>query len=67
MKTVTDVNGGVTTYGWDSTKRLTTITDAKDQLFLTNTYDTNNRVIQQKLADGGLYKFDYVLDGAGRR
>ncbi|MEU4390245.1 RHS repeat-associated core domain-containing protein [Kribbella sp. NPDC023855] len=67
LKTVTDVNGGVTTYGWDSAKRLTTITDAKQQLFLTNTYDTNNRVIQQKLADGGLYKFDYVLDSTGKK
>lgn len=67
MKTVTDVNGGVTTYGWDSAKRLTTITDAKQQVFLTNTYDTNNRVIQQKLADGGLYKFDYVLDSTAKK
>lgn len=67
LKTVTDVNGGVTTYGWDTAKRLTTITDAKNQLFLTNTYDTNNRVIQQRLADGGLYKFDYVLDGTGKK
>lgn len=67
LKTVTDVNGGVTTYGWDASKRLTTITDAKQQLFLTNTYDTNNRVIQQQLADGGLYKFDYVLDATGKK
>ncbi|MFD7159036.1 RHS repeat-associated core domain-containing protein [Kribbella sp. NPDC059898] len=66
LKTVTDVNGGVTTYGWDTSNRLTTITDAKNQLFLTNTYDTNNRVIQQKLADGGLYKFDYTLDSTGK-
>ncbi|WP_344844083.1 RHS repeat-associated core domain-containing protein [Kribbella ginsengisoli] len=67
LKTVTDVNGGVTTYGWDTAKRLTTITDAKNQVFLTNTYDTNNRVIQQQLADGGLYKFDYVLDSTGKK
>ncbi|MFI5733146.1 polymorphic toxin-type HINT domain-containing protein [Kribbella sp. NPDC051587] len=67
LKTVTDVNGGVTTYGWDASKRLTTITDAKNQLFLTNTYDANNRVIQQKQADGGLYKFDYVLDSSGKK
>ncbi|WP_371401969.1 polymorphic toxin-type HINT domain-containing protein [Kribbella sp. NBC_00662] len=66
LKTVTDVNGGITTYGWDTSKRLTTITDAKNQLFLTNTYDANNRVIQQKLADGGLYKFDYTLDSTGK-
>lgn len=66
LKTVTDVNGGVTTYGWDTSKRLTTITDAKNQLFLTNTYDNNNRVTQQKLADGSLYKFDYTLDSAGK-
>jgi RHS repeat-associated protein len=67
LKTVTDVNGGITTYGWDAAKRLTTITDAKNQTFLTNTYDTNNRVTQQKLADGGLYKFDYVLDSTGKK
>ena len=66
LKTVTDVNGGITTYGWDTSKRLTTITDAKNQLFLTNTYDTNNRVTQQKLADGSLYKFDYTLDSTGK-
>ncbi|MFF1817270.1 polymorphic toxin-type HINT domain-containing protein [Kribbella sp. NPDC058245] len=67
LKTVTDVNGGVTTYGWDSSKRLTTITDAKNQVFLTNTYDANNRVVQQKLADDGLYKFDYTLDSTGKK
>jgi len=58
---VTDVAGGVTEYGYDSFNRLRTVTDARGYIQVTNYYDTNSRVIQQTMADGGTYQFSYTL------
>jgi RHS repeat-associated protein len=63
LQTVTDANtpGGVTTYGYDSNNNLTTITDARNITYLTNTYDSNGRVASQKAADQGVTSFNYSL------
>lgn len=65
LSTVTDANGGVTTYAWDSSNRIQSITDARGITFITNTYDANDRLTNQILADGSSYQFTYVLDGNG--
>ena len=57
---VTDPVGGVTQYGYDSQHRLTSVTDARGIVFLTNTYDVNSRVCRQQQADGGLFTLYYV-------
>jgi RHS repeat-associated protein len=66
---VTDANGGITTYGWGpcptpgvaSCNQMTTITDPRDVLVLTNTYDANARVATQTLGDGqSTYSFAYT-------
>jgi RHS repeat-associated protein len=63
LQTVTDANtpAGVTTYGYDSNNNLTTITDARNISYLTNTYDSNGRVATQKAADQGVTSFNYSL------
>jgi RHS repeat-associated protein len=66
LSTVTDANGGVTTYGWDSSNRVHTITDARGVVIMTNTYDANDRLINQVSADGSTYQFSYTLDGNGK-
>jgi RHS repeat-associated protein len=55
LNSVTDLRGGVTTYGYDSTSgRLTTITDPLSTIILTNTYDSaTGRVTDQMDAIGG--------------
>src|SRR5262249_13172179 len=65
LATVTDPNGGVTTYAWDSANRVTSITDARGVAYVTNTYDANDRVTSQVLADGGASQLAYTLDANG--
>jgi RHS repeat-associated protein len=65
LSTVTNANGGVTTYAWDSSHRVRSITDARNVAYITNTYDANDRLTNQVLADGTSYQFAYTLDGNG--
>ncbi|CAE6753069.1 RHS repeat-associated core domain-containing protein [Paraburkholderia haematera] len=61
---VTDAGGGVWKYGWDSKSRLVSVTDPEGNLQVTNTYDDNDRITFQKLADGSTFGFAYtVADG----
>jgi RHS repeat-associated protein len=61
LSTVTDANSGTTTYTYDSNNNMLTITDPRGILYLTNQYDSNNRVTQQTLADGTTYQFSWTL------
>jgi RHS repeat-associated protein len=63
LATVTDANSpaGVTTYGYDANNNLKTITNARNIVYLTNTYDSNGRVTQQQTVDGAVTKFAYTL------
>ncbi|WP_447980244.1 RHS repeat-associated core domain-containing protein [Candidatus Nitrospira bockiana] len=63
---VTDPENGITEYGYDGAHRMTTIKDARGITFLTNIYDTNDRVITQTQADNTTYQFTYTLDGNGK-
>ncbi|MFM0734149.1 DUF6531 domain-containing protein [Paraburkholderia sediminicola] len=58
---VTDAGGGVWKYGWDSKSRLVTVTDPEGNVQVTNTYDDNDRVIFQKLADDSTFGFAYTV------
>ena len=57
---------GVTEYLYDTSNRMTKITDPKGILYLTNTYDTNGRVIKQTQADSTFYQFAYTLGANGQ-
>lgn len=64
---VTDRESKTTTFGYDgTTHRLTTITDARGNVALTNTYDAQGRVAAQKdargLVTGDVTTFDYVVN-----
>ena len=61
LSTVTDANGGVTTYAYDANSNMVTVTDPKGILYLTNQYDSNGRVTQQTMADGTTYQFAWTL------
>jgi RHS repeat-associated protein len=67
LQTVTDREGKVTTYAYDgTTSRITTITDARNNIALTLTYDAQGRVATQKdargLTTGDVTTFDYVVN-----
>jgi RHS repeat-associated protein len=66
LTSATDAHGGVTTYTYDTTGNMHSITDPRGVTYLTNTYDSNNRVIQQTLSDGGIYSFAYTTTAAGQ-
>ncbi len=64
LSTVTDAKGGVTTYTYDrSSSNMVTVRDPRGIVYLTNQYDSNNRVIRQTLADNSTYQFAYIVDG----
>ncbi|MFM0110115.1 RHS repeat-associated core domain-containing protein [Paraburkholderia nemoris] len=58
---VTDAGGGVWKYGWDSRSRLVTVTDPESNVQVTNTYDDNDRMVAQQLADGSTFGFAYTI------
>ncbi|HEX3636282.1 MAG TPA: DUF6531 domain-containing protein, partial [Paraburkholderia sp.] len=58
---VTDAGGGVCKYGWDSKSRLVTVTDPEGNVQVTNTYNDNDRVVSQQLADNSSFGFAYGL------
>ncbi len=66
LASITDPRGGVTTQTYDAAGRLATITDPRNIAWLTNTYDSADRVVTQKLADGATYGFAYTVDGTGK-
>ena len=62
LSTVTDPNGGVRTYTWDTVNnRITSIQDARSHTILTLTYDGNGRVATETLADSSTFSFAYTL------
>ncbi len=72
LETVTDREGHTTTYAYDGTSsRITSITDARDNVALTLTYDAQGRVATQKdaqgLTTGATTTFDYQVNGDGTR
>jgi RHS repeat-associated protein len=72
LETVTDREGQSTTYAYDGTSsRVTSITDARDDVALTLTYDAQGRVASQKdaqgLTTGAATTFDYQVNVDGTR
>jgi YD repeat-containing protein len=64
LSTVTDAKGGVTTYTYDgSSSNMLSIQNPRGIAYLTNQYDSNNRVTQQTRVDGSIFQFAYKLDG----
>ncbi|MEX2148142.1 MAG: DUF6531 domain-containing protein, partial [Candidatus Rokuibacteriota bacterium] len=61
LETVTDAASGVTRYTYDAGHRILTITDARGITYLSNEYDVAGRVVRQTQADGGVWRFDYVV------
>ncbi len=63
LSTVTDAKDGMTTFTYDgSSSNMINITDPRGITYLTNRYDSNNRVIQQTRVDNSTFTFSYTLD-----
>ncbi len=56
---------GQLTYAYDGNGNLLAVRDENDQTVLANKYDRKNRVIEQTLADGRVYRFRYIEDSHG--
>ncbi|MEU9348392.1 RHS repeat-associated core domain-containing protein [Streptomyces sp. NPDC048278] len=66
LQTVTDPAGKVSSYTYDGTSnRIATAKDARDIVYMTNTYDDAGRVKHQTLTEGQAYSFAYTTTGTG--
>ena len=64
---VTDPNGGVWEYGYDSLSLMNSVKNPRNIVVVTNDlFDAAGKVKHQTLSDGGIYTLDYVLDGNGK-
>ena len=62
----TDAGGHTEQYSYDpTTNNMSVVKDKRGNTATQNSYDANGRVSQQKLADGSIWKFSYVLNAAG--
>jgi RHS repeat-associated protein len=66
LQTATDPAGRITSYTYDGSGNLATVTDGRGITYVTTHYDANGRVDQQTEGDGGVYHFNYTLNGSGR-
>lgn len=62
LSQVTSATGGVTHYTWDANNNLLTVVDARGHTVVSNTYDGDDRVVDQQLGGGGHYLFSYQTD-----
>ncbi|MFM0472616.1 DUF6531 domain-containing protein [Paraburkholderia strydomiana] len=60
---ITDAAGGLWKYSWDDKSRLVGVTDPEGNQQVINTYDDNDRVVRQKLADGSTFAMAYTVTG----
>src|SRR5438093_2081813 len=69
LSRVTNPAGSMTDYTYTpggGVPKLLTVTDDRRIVWLTNTYDGNNRVTRQTFVDDTFYDFAYTLDGNGK-
>ncbi|HEX3047036.1 MAG TPA: DUF6531 domain-containing protein, partial [Bacillota bacterium] len=59
LTSFTAINGGAYQYSYDSQNRLIRIVDPLGNVKITNTYDSQNRIIGQTMADGSTNSFSY--------
>jgi RHS repeat-associated protein len=65
LTSVTNAAGGTWTYAYDANGRMRTVTDPRNNVMVTNTYDTNGRVATQTYADASTMQLAYTLDTNG--
>ena len=63
--TVTDPDNKVEEYKYDSNGRMTQVKDKRGNVVVTNTYDTNGRVIQQDYPGPAIVTYAYTTDAGG--
>lgn len=66
LMSVTDPNGKVRRYTYDTNRRMLTVTDPNGNVMIANEYDTLGRVSKQTYADGTTHRFVYTVDTAGK-
>jgi RHS repeat-associated protein len=61
LRQVTRPDGSITQYSYDVFNNLTSVTDEHGNVFASLTYNSDNRVVQERLANGGVLQFAYTL------
>ena len=61
LRQVRRTDGSITQYSYDIAHNLTSVTDQNGAVFASLTYNSDNRVTQEVLANGGALKYAYTL------
>ena len=61
LRQVTHTDGSIVQYSYDISHNLTSVTDQHGNVFASLTYNSDNRVVQERLANGGVLQFAYTL------
>lgn len=67
LSKVTDPMGGITEYTYEQFfHKMLTIKNPRNNIYVTNEYDGNQRIFRQTRADSTTFQFTYVTDGNGK-
>jgi RHS repeat-associated protein len=65
LESATDPAERTTKYEYNSSGEMTSITDPRGNKYIETEYESHGRVSKQKMANGGIFEFNYALNGEG--
>jgi RHS repeat-associated protein len=66
LESATDPAEHTTKYEYNSENEMKSITDPRGNKYIENEYESHGRIAKQKMANGGVFEFNYTTSGEGK-